>query len=114
MRSRCSRRKSGSPGRTSDLAAQLSKLRVLKTLTSGNVLLVETADSATKTRPSPIKDSLLGGFIGLFVALLVIGLREALDSKVRSEEEIEDVLRRPCSRRDRVTAAEGLAGDLGP
>lgn len=75
-----------------DLAAQLSKLRVLKTLTSGNVLLVESADSATKTRPRPVKDSLLGGFIGLFVALLVIGLREALDSKVRSEEEIEDVL----------------------
>jgi Mrp family chromosome partitioning ATPase/capsular polysaccharide biosynthesis protein len=75
-----------------DLLAQLSKLRVLKTLTSGNVLLVDTAESATKTRPSPVKDSLLGGFIGLFVALLVIGLREALDSKVRSEEETEEVL----------------------
>ncbi len=79
-------------GSNPDLLAQLSKLRVLKTLTSGNVLLVETADSATKTRPRPVKDSLLGGFIGLFVALLVIGLREALDSKVRSEEEIEEVL----------------------
>lgn len=85
----------GSKGKDPDVVAQLNKLRVLKTLTSGNVLLVESADSAAKTRPSPFKDSLLGGFIGLFVALLVIGVREALDSKVRSEDEVEEVLEVP-------------------
>ena len=100
-------RQSGS--NDADLQAQLSKLRVLKTLTSGNVLLVEPADSATKTRPRPVKDSLLGGFIGLFVALLVIGLREALDSKVRSEEEIEDVLDVPV-----LGAIESLPRKVSP
>jgi Mrp family chromosome partitioning ATPase len=79
-------------GADPDLAAQLNKLELLKTLTSGNVLLVESAHSATKVRPTPIKDTVLGAFIGLFVALLVTGIREALDSKVRSEDEIEDVL----------------------
>ena len=73
------------------------------------MLLVETADSATKTRPRPVKDSLLGGFIGLFVALLVIGLREALDSKVRSEEEIEDVLDVPV-----LGAIENLPRKVSP
>jgi Mrp family chromosome partitioning ATPase len=96
-------------GTNPDLAAQLSKLRVLKTLNSGNVLLVESADSAVKTRPRPVKDSLLGGFIGLFVALLVIGLREALDSKVRSEEEIEDVLDVPV-----LGAIESLPRKVSP
>ena len=96
-------------GSNADLASQLSKLRVLKTLTSGNVLLVESAEKSTKTRPSPIKDSLLGGFIGLFVALLVIGVREALDSKVRSEEEIEDVLDVPV-----LGAIESLPRKVSP
>ena len=81
--------------RDPDLVAQLNRLRILKTLTSGNVLLVEQAHTATKIRPQPVRDSLLGGFIGLFVALLVIGARESLDSKVRSEDEIEEVLEVP-------------------
>lgn len=78
-----------------DLVAQLERLRVLKTLTSGNVLLVEPAGSAAKVRPRLLKDSLLGGLIGLFIALLVVGAREALDSKVRSEGEVEEMLDAP-------------------
>lgn len=75
-----------------DLTSQLSKLKILKTLNSGNVLLIEPAIKARKTRPSPVRDSLLGSFIGLFVALIAIALREAVDTRVRSEAEIEDIL----------------------
>jgi len=82
-------------GTRPDLVTQLNRLRVLKTLTSGNVLLVEAADGATQTRPRPVRDSLIGAFIGLFAALVVAALREAADTRVRSEEEIEEVLAVP-------------------
>lgn len=82
-------------GDTTDLNSQLDRLRVLKTLTSGNVLLVEPTTAATKTRPKPVSDSILGAFIGLFVALVAVAIREALDSRVRTENEVEDLLSVP-------------------
>lgn len=75
-----------------DEVAQLNRLQLLKTLTSGNVLLVERARGAVQTRPQRIRDSILGAFIGFFVALITIGLREAFDTRIRSEQEVEEVL----------------------
>jgi Mrp family chromosome partitioning ATPase len=77
------------------LVDELNRLKVLRTLTSGNVLLVEPARGAVKTRPSPVRDAIIGGFIGLFVALLVVAAREAIDTRVRSEGEVEDLLNVP-------------------
>jgi Mrp family chromosome partitioning ATPase len=77
------------------LLDQLSKLKTLKDLAYGNVLLVEPTDQVTKTRPRPIRDALLGGFIGLFIALLVVAVREGVDTQVRSESEVEDLLNVP-------------------
>lgn len=95
-----------------DLTAQLSRLKILKTLNSGNVLLTEPARSAAKTRPNPVRDSLLGAFIGLFVALVAVALREAVDTRVRSESEIEDILDIPVlgtvERLPRNTALVGF------
>jgi Mrp family chromosome partitioning ATPase len=85
----------GSGRRDPTLVDELNRLNVLKTLTSGNVLIVERARSAVKTRPSPLRDAFLGGFIGLFVSLLVVAVREAIDTRVRSEGEVEDVLNVP-------------------
>ena len=81
--------------RDPSLVDELNRLKVLETLTSGNVLIVERARGAVKTRPSPIRDAIIGGFIGLFVALLVVAAREAIDTRVRSEGEIEDLLNVP-------------------
>jgi Mrp family chromosome partitioning ATPase len=78
-----------------DLLDQLHRLQVLKTLTSGNVLLTEEAHGATKTRPTPLRDSLLGAFIGLFAALLIVAAREAIETRVRSETEVEETLNAP-------------------
>jgi Mrp family chromosome partitioning ATPase len=78
------------------LVDQLNRLKVLKTIASGgNVLLVEHADGAAKTRPRPIRDGILGAFIGLFFALLVVAGRELIDTRVRSEAEVEDLLNVP-------------------
>jgi Mrp family chromosome partitioning ATPase len=82
----------GSGSSRPDLEQQLNRLKVLKTLTSGNVLLVVPANSAIQTRPAPLRDSLIGALLGFFVAMIVIAIREAVDTRVRSEEEIEDLL----------------------
>ena len=78
-----------------ELRQQLNKLLVLKTLNSGNASLVASAKDAAQTRPTPVRDSLVGLSIGLVVALLLVGAREAFDTTTRSEEEVEGILEVP-------------------
>jgi Mrp family chromosome partitioning ATPase len=82
-------------GKTPDLEKQLQQLQILKTLSSSDTLFVEQATSAVKTTPKPFSDSLLGGALGLVVALLIVGGRELFDTTVRSEGEVEDALEAP-------------------
>ncbi len=82
-------------GRTAELEKQLQQLQVLKTLSAGETLFVEQAPTADKTSPRPLRDSLLGGVIGLVVALLLVGGRELFDTSVRSEGDVEDALEAP-------------------
>jgi tyrosine-protein kinase len=78
------------------LLDQLNRLKVLKVIAAGgNVLLVEHRGHAAKIRPRPVRDGLLGAFIGLFFGLLVVAGRELIDTRVRSEAEIEDLLEVP-------------------
>jgi Mrp family chromosome partitioning ATPase len=80
--------RSGSGGGA--LAEQLQRLNVLKTLNSGNTAIVEPAEGAAQTTPRLIRDAVLGGLIGFVLALLIAGLRELLDTRVRTEADIED------------------------
>lgn len=79
---------------TSDLRKQLNTLQLLQTLNNDSTL-VDRATSAGKTRPTPIKDGILGAAIGLVVALLLVAAREAIDTTVRSEGDVEDILGTP-------------------
>src|SRR3989440_5564266 len=78
-----------------DLQSLLNKLGALDTATAGDTQLVASAKSAGKTSPAPVKDTLLGFSIGLVIALLVVALREAVDTTVRSESDIEELLSAP-------------------
>jgi non-specific protein-tyrosine kinase len=82
-------------GSTTQLTNQLQQLQALKSLSSSDTLFGEQATDAAKTSPRPVKDSLLGGLIGLVVALLIVGARELFDTTVRSEADVEDVLEVP-------------------
>lgn len=82
-------------GSTPEARDQLNRLELLRRLTSGRVLLVEPARSAFKTRPSPIRDSMIGALLGLFFGLLSVALREAIDTRVRTENEVEELLEAP-------------------
>jgi tyrosine-protein kinase len=77
------------------LRQQLEQLRTLETLNSGQATVIEPATRASQVSPSPVRDSLLGGAVGLVVAFLVAAAREALNTRVRSEADVEDMLGRP-------------------
>lgn len=79
-------------GPSADLSKQLQQLQIVNSLTSGDTLFVERATDAAKTRPRPLSDTILGGAIGLVIALLIVGGRELFDTTVRSEEDVEDAL----------------------
>jgi Mrp family chromosome partitioning ATPase len=81
----------GSPRRET-LQERLDDLELLSGASSGNAVVVERATEAAQTSPAPLRDTLLGAAIGLMVALLLVGAREAFDTKVRSEEDVEDLL----------------------
>src|SRR5215210_1512261 len=83
-----------SPNNRADLQ-QLDQLTVLKTLASGGATVVERARAATQTSPSPMRDSLLGASLGFVIALLLAGAREAFNTRVRSESDVEDALNKP-------------------
>jgi Mrp family chromosome partitioning ATPase len=78
-----------------ELQGQLNRLKVLDTLNSGGATIVEKAETATKTSPRPIRDALFGAALGLVIALLIAGLREAFNTRIRSEADVEDALGRP-------------------
>jgi succinoglycan biosynthesis transport protein ExoP len=84
-----------SPANRADLQEQLDRLTVLKTLASGGATVIERAREATKTSPAPIRDSMLGASLGFVIALLLTGAREAFNTRVRSEADVEEALSKP-------------------
>ncbi len=78
-----------------DLRNQLSRLKVLETLNSGGAELIERATTARRVSPRPVRDALFGGALGFVVALLLSGAREAFNTRIRSEADVEDALGRP-------------------
>ncbi|HEX6702185.1 MAG TPA: hypothetical protein VF101_15765 [Gaiellaceae bacterium] len=93
LRSKLDTLKPNDPART-DIQKLLNTLDALST-SSRDAKVIQTSSSATKTSPAPVKDSLLGFSIGLVIALLVVAVREAIDTTVRSESDVEDLLAVP-------------------
>jgi polysaccharide biosynthesis transport protein len=77
------------------LREQLERLRTLEALNSGGATVIERAVRASQVSPSPVRDSILGGAVGLVIALLLGAGREALNTRVRSEGDVEDTLGKP-------------------
>lgn len=88
-------RAGGGAGANADLREQLNRLRTLEALHSGGAVLTERASEAPQVSPSPVRDTVLGASFGFVIALLIAGLREAFNTRIRSEADIEDSLQRP-------------------
>jgi succinoglycan biosynthesis transport protein ExoP len=83
------------PSNRAALQRELTRLQLLETLSSGGATLIERAERAVKTTPRPIRDTLFGGALGFVIALLISGAREAFNTRVRSEADVEAALGRP-------------------
>jgi len=78
-----------------EIRDQIDRLELLRALESADAVFVERALGANKTSPSPAKDTLLGLSLGLVVGLLLAAIREAIDTRVRSENDVETILSVP-------------------
>jgi polysaccharide biosynthesis transport protein len=76
-----------------DLRAKKDQLEELDALQTSNASVVRPADSAAQIAPrSPTRVAALGIGLGIVLAIALAFLADALDTRVRSEDEIEDSL----------------------
>jgi capsular polysaccharide biosynthesis protein len=110
-----------SPG-DQQIKDSLSRVRVLERLAQRSATVVDSAQSADKIRPVPVRDAVIGLVSGLIIGLLLMALREGLTSRVREDAVIEQALgarvvaslpRRDRGGQRRVAAIERLAVLLG-
>jgi tyrosine-protein kinase len=77
-----------------ELSTQESLLIAVGKGLAGNIS-ASPAEGASKVRPRPKRAGILGGLLGLALGIGLAFLAEALDKRVRSEQEIEETLRVP-------------------
>jgi Mrp family chromosome partitioning ATPase len=78
------------------LAEKREQLELLQTLlNSGDATVIDRAAEAVKVNPRPARDLVVGAALGFVLALLIAGAREALNTRVRSEAAVEELLDRP-------------------
>jgi capsular exopolysaccharide synthesis family protein len=71
------------------------QLQTLESLQAANAFLVRPADAAGKVKPRPLLNGLVGGLLGLGLGLGLVFLIEAVDTRVRSGEELTERLGLP-------------------
>jgi Mrp family chromosome partitioning ATPase len=77
------------------LVEDLSQLRALETLQTGNAEVVRVPTEAYQVQPRPLRNAVLGIGLGLVLAIALAFLAEALDTRVRSDDEIANTLGLP-------------------
>jgi Mrp family chromosome partitioning ATPase/capsular polysaccharide biosynthesis protein len=82
-----------------DLVEKVQELRTLEALQIGNTYVVRSAGGAAQVRPTPRRNGILGLALGLVLGIGLGFLREALDTRVRSAEEIAERLGLPLLAR---------------
>jgi len=75
------------------------QLATLEALQTSNASVVRTADHAVQVQPRPVRNGILGLALGLVLGLGLAFLWEALDTRVRSTEEISERLDLPLLAR---------------
>jgi polysaccharide biosynthesis transport protein len=87
-----------SSGLYRSLAASEQQLRTMQLLQSKNVVLNSTG-GGKKVAPMTLRTTFFGAVLGFFVGIAIAFLWEALDTRLRSGQQIEDVLGLPLLAR---------------
>lgn len=72
-----------------DLDAKEQQLATVEALQRSNAYIARPAGGAVKIRPRPKRDAILGLGLGLFLGLGLAFLRETLDTRLRSSEDVQ-------------------------
>jgi succinoglycan biosynthesis transport protein ExoP len=94
------------------------QLATIQALQTSNASVVRTADHAALTQPRTVRNGLLGFMLGLLLGVGLAFLRDALDTRVRSVERLQQLLDlpllaripeppRPVRKRDGLVMLEG-------
>jgi capsular exopolysaccharide synthesis family protein len=75
-----------------DLQSQESQLAALAAVQRPSAQVVRDADRAPKVGPRTVRNGFIALFLGLVLALIVVFLLDALDTRVRSVDSIREVL----------------------
>lgn len=101
-----------------DLVQKAQQLRTMELLQQRNEV-VKNAGRGLQIAPTPKRNAILGALIGLVLGLGIAAVWEALDKRVRSEEEIEEHLDLPLLARlpeppREIRAEDGLVMLVDP
>lgn len=81
------------------LQGKIDQLQTLLTVQTSSAVVVRTAFGATKIRPKPTKYGLLGLGLGLVLGIGLALLRDAFDTRLRTPDQISEILRLPLLAR---------------
>ncbi|PTI30511.1 capsule biosynthesis protein CapA [Mammaliicoccus vitulinus] len=83
-------------GKVANEIAYVFSKDVNKIMNVDNVSILSKADhNGNKVSPQPLINALVGVFLGLIVALIIIFLKEILDKRIKTEEDVEELLDLP-------------------
>ena len=78
-----------------DLLDKQEQLSTLQVLQGSNALIVRSALSATQIQPRPVRNGAIAAVLGLLLGLGLVLLREALNTRVRTTSEVQELLHLP-------------------
>jgi polysaccharide biosynthesis transport protein len=78
-----------------ELAYQIQQLRAAEALQTSSSLIPRAASGASQVQPNAMRSGLMGLALALVLGVGLAFLLEALDTRVRSEDEIEQILGAP-------------------
>ena len=91
-----------------ELTQKVQELRTMELLQT-RAEVVKTADTGSQVAPTPRRNAMLGAALGLLLGLAAIFVWEALDRRVRDEDEVQRTLGLPLLARIPAPRGERLA-----